>query len=112
MYPGSLKRIQVAGRGGTAEVVEDQLTTWEFQESKEEDESIRRKFAAESEFEGGAGDPMAINYSLHMHNIAAFVECLETDEPFMLDGLESRKAVAIVEAIYESASTAAPVSLG
>src|SRR5690606_4043424 len=30
MYPGSLKRIQIAGRDGTAELLEDELITWQF----------------------------------------------------------------------------------
>ncbi len=111
MFPGSLKRIQVAGRDGTAEVLEDQLIAWEFRQPTDDDESIRREFSAESGSQGGAGDPMAIDYSLHLRNIAAFVDTLEKDEPFFLSGPESRKAVAIVEAIYESAKTASPVSL-
>ena len=111
MFPGSLKRIQVAGRDGTAEVLEDQLTAWSFRNPKAEDESILQKFSAESEIAGGASDPMAISYSLHMRNIAAFISSLEKDESFFLNGPESRKAVAIVEAIYESARTASPVSL-
>ena len=54
---------------------------------------------------GGAADPMAIDYSLHTGNIRGFVNWLAGDENFMLDGPESRKAVAIIEAIYESART-------
>ena len=41
-------------------------------------------------------NPMAISYSLHMRNIAAFISSLEKDESFFLNGPESRKAVAIV----------------
>jgi predicted dehydrogenase len=111
MFPGALKRIQVAGRDGTAEVLEDQLTIWEFRQQNDRDESIRREFSSDGGSEGGAGDPMAIDYSLHMRNIAAFVDALDKDETFFLSGAESRKAVAIVEAIYESARTASPVSL-
>ena len=111
MFPGSLKRIQVAGRDGTAEVLEDQLITWAFRQQNDDDESIRREFSGEGGSEGGAGDPMSIDYSLHMRNIAAFVDALENDKTFFLSGPESRRAVAVVEAIYESARTARPVSL-
>ncbi len=105
MFPGSLKRLQLAGRGGTAEVLEDELVTWAFSEEKTGDDGVRRRFSEETQSGGAAADPMAIDYSLHTGNIRAFVEWLEGNEDFMLDGPESRKAVAIIEAIYESART-------
>ena len=105
MFPGSLKRLQLAGRGGTAEVLEDELVTWAFSEDRDGDEDVRRRFSQETQSGGGAADPMAIDYSLHTGNIRGFVDWLEGDEAFMLDGAESRKAVAIIEAIYESART-------
>jgi predicted dehydrogenase len=105
MFPGSLKRLQLAGRGGTAEVLEDELVTWAFDEEQAGDEGLRRRFSEETRSGGGAADPMAIDYSLHTGNIGGFVDWLEGDDSFLLDGPESRKAVAIIEAIYESART-------
>jgi predicted dehydrogenase len=111
MYPGSLKRIQLAGRGGTAEILEDELTTWAFREERDEDEEIRAEFGEETETGGGAADPMAIDYDNHRRNIATFLDSLEDDEEFMLSAGEARKAVEIIEAIYESAAAGEPVSL-
>ena len=105
MFPGSLKRLQLAGRGGTAEVLEDELVTWAFGQERPEDDGVRRRFSEETRSGGGAADPMAIDYGLHTGNIRGFVDWLEGDDAFMLDGPESRKAVAIIEAIYESART-------
>jgi predicted dehydrogenase len=48
---------------------------------------------------------MAINYSCHTRNFADFIAALRAGRPPALDGLEGRKAVAIVEACYESAHT-------
>ena len=112
MYPGSLKRIQVAGRDGSADVLEDELITWEFRNPHQEDEATRSRFGGTTQSGGGASDPMAIDYSNHTRNIGAFLESVEHDQPFMLDGPEARKAVAIVEAIYESAATGAAVTVG
>lgn len=111
MYPGSLKRIQIAGRDGTAEVLEDELITWEFRNPCKEDEVVRTRFGAATQSGGGASDPMAIDYSNHTRNIAAFLESVEHSQSFMLDGTEARKAVAIVEAIYKSAATGAAVTV-
>ncbi|MFB6173321.1 MAG: Gfo/Idh/MocA family oxidoreductase, partial [Halobacteriales archaeon] len=110
MYPGSLKRIQVAGRDGTAEIREDELVTWQFREEREGDPAIREEFT-ETETGGGAADPMAIDYSNHTRNIRAFLEAIEADEPFMLDAREARKAVAVVTAAYASAERGEPVQV-
>ncbi|WP_276257131.1 Gfo/Idh/MocA family protein [Halomontanus rarus] len=111
MYPGSLRRIQLAGRDGTAEVLEDELVTWSFRDERDEDEEIRARFSAESETSGGAADPMDIDYADHRRIIETFLESVSSDEPYPLDATEARKAVAIIEAIYESAETGGPVRL-
>jgi len=110
MYPGSLKRLQVAGRDGTAEILEDELVTWQFREEREDDQEIRERFTA-TESGGGAADPMAIDYSNHTKNIRDFLESVDNDEPYMLDGAESRKSVEIITAVYESAERGEPVEL-
>jgi predicted dehydrogenase len=111
MYPGSLRRIQLAGRDGTAEVREDELVTWAFRDETPDDDDIRAQFGEESETSGGAADPMAIDYANHRRNIAAFLDARSGGEPYPLDGTEARKAVAIVEAIYASAERGTPVTL-
>jgi len=112
MYPGSLKRFQVGGRDGTAEILEDELTCYRFRAERDADEHVRARFSAETATGGGASDPMAIDYGNHTRNIAAFLEALEGDGPFELDGAEARKAVAIIEAIYESDRAGRPVQVG
>ncbi|QLH84835.1 Gfo/Idh/MocA family protein [Halosimplex pelagicum] len=108
MYPGSLKRLQIAGRDGTAEVVEDELVTWRFREERDGDADVRAEFG-ETESGGGAADPMSIDYANHRRNIADFLDARASGEPYMLDASEARKAVAIIEAIYDSAERGEPV---
>jgi len=111
MYPGSLKRFQIAGRDGTAEILEDELVTWQFRDEADEDESTRKRYAAATSTGGGASDPMAIDYSNHTRNIAAFLDALSGQYALTVDGYEARKAVAIIEAIYESAKTGRAVEV-
>jgi predicted dehydrogenase len=111
MSPGSFKRIQVAGRGGTAEILEDELVVWQFAEEKAEDPQIREQFSQQTSHGGGAADPMAIDYANHTRNIAAFLDALDGNSELMLDGPEARKAVAIIEAAYASARTGLPVNV-
>jgi predicted dehydrogenase len=110
MYPGSLKRIQLGGRDGTAEIEEDELVTWQFREERDGDAAIRDRFAG-TDSGGGAADPMSIDYANHRRNIEAYLSAIDADEPFLLDGPEARKAVAIITAIYESAETGRPVAV-
>jgi UDP-N-acetyl-2-amino-2-deoxyglucuronate dehydrogenase len=105
MYPGSFRRLTVAGRGGTAETLEDQLVTWTFQEETDEDSAVRERFGKSTEHGGGAADPMAIDYGMHTQNIAAFVSDLEAGRTPKIDGVESRKALAIIDAVYRSAAS-------
>ena len=111
MYPGTLKRLQIGGRHGTAEILEDQLTAFAFDPERDDDAAIRERHGAATESGGGAGDPMAIGHANHRRNIAAFLEALETDAEPMLSAPEARKAVAIIEAAYASAASGRPVGL-
>jgi predicted dehydrogenase len=105
LYPGQLRRFLFGGRDGTAEILEEQLVTWRFRGESTGDESTRAAFGGASGTSGGAADPMAINYSCHTRNFEDFIAALNAGRPPALDGLEGRKAVAIVEACYKSART-------
>ena len=108
LWPGDLRRLQIAGRDGTAEIMEEQLLAYRFRNEQPDDEQTRQRFSGESTTTGGAADPMAIDYSNHTRNIEGFLRALEGDTSLILDAPEARKAVAIIEAIYESAQTGQP----
>lgn len=110
MYPGTLRTIRIAGDDGTIEMAEDELLAWEFRNERPDDEEVRAKFG-ETDETGGASDPMAIDYAGHTKNIAAFLDRDGISSDDELDGREARKAVAVVEAIYESAETNRPASV-
>jgi UDP-N-acetyl-2-amino-2-deoxyglucuronate dehydrogenase len=109
MYPGSLRRLQLAGRDGTVTVEEDELVTWQFRDEWADDDQTRERFGP-GDVSGGAADPMDVDVANHRRNIRAFIEARRAGEPTPLDASEARIAVAIIEAIYESAETGAPVT--
>jgi len=111
MFPGTFKRLQVAGRDGTAEILEDELVTWKFRQEQPEDEATRKRFGASTATGGGAADPMAIDYSNHTRNIEAFLKALDEGRQPSIDGVAARKAVEIIQAMYESAATGKAVNL-
>ena len=111
LYPGQLRRFTFGGRGGTAEIEEEQLVTWQFREAQPDDDATRERFSGASSTSGGAADPMAIDYSCHTRNFISFFDAVAAGQRPTLDGREGRKAVAIIEACYKSARTGRIVSL-
>jgi UDP-N-acetyl-2-amino-2-deoxyglucuronate dehydrogenase len=109
MFPGSLRRMQIAGRDGSAEVMEDQLTQWAFRAERAADPELRARFGPPTAHGGGASDPMAITHRNHTLNIAALLESLASRTALALDGRAARHAVAIIEAAYASAASGRPV---
>ncbi|MCX7402882.1 MAG: Gfo/Idh/MocA family oxidoreductase [Planctomycetia bacterium] len=105
LYPGQLRRFLFGGRDGTAEIVEEQLTAWQFRDAKADDDATRGRFSGASTTSGGAADPMAIADICHQRNFREFIQALSAGRSPSLDGREGRKAVAIVTACYESART-------
>jgi len=105
LFPGQLRRFLFGGRDGTAEILEEQLVAWRFRTEAAEDAATRDRFGGTSGTSGGAADPMAINYACHTRNFESFLAAVRGGHRPELDGLEGRKAVAIIEACYRSART-------
>jgi len=110
-YPGTPRRLRIAGRGGTATVEGDELVCWQFRDERPGDEALRPR-PGEAADEGGAADPMAIDVVKHRRNVEAFLRWVDHDADFALDAAEARIAVEIIEAMYASAAEERPVTLG
>lgn len=106
-FPGQFRRIEITGTKGTAIMVDDAISVWQFADQKEEDVEILNGIVGPSGG-GGASDPASISYLFHKKNIAAFMAAIESGEPFEIDGAEARKAVEIILAIYTSAKEGKP----
>ena len=104
MFPGTDRRVWVAGREGTAEVIEEQLTVFSFRDEKPEDKKLVEQYANQTK-STGASDPLAISYEGHTHNIGAFLKSLDAGESPTIDGPQARVAVEILRGLYESAAT-------
>lgn len=102
-YPGQLKRFELTGTNGTVIYVDDSIALWQFADARPEDQFILENYGRRQSFSGGAADPSDISFKYHQANIEAFIDAIDTNQPFELDGQEGRKAVELVLAIYESA---------
>jgi predicted dehydrogenase len=102
-YPGQFRRFEITGTKGTVINVENSITVWQFADERPEDQEIRKKFVQISGG-GGVADPAAITHENHTRNFKAFLDALGSGREFSISGPEARKAVAVILAIYKSAS--------
>ena len=93
--------MEITGSEGTIHLVEDSITVWDFKHARPEDAEILKQYG-ETHEGGGVADPAAMTHHNHKKNIASFLGAIETKQSFDIDGEESRKAVEIICAIYES----------
>jgi UDP-N-acetyl-2-amino-2-deoxyglucuronate dehydrogenase len=106
-FPGRFRRLEITGTKGTVIMVENSFTVWQFADEIETDREITERLG-EIEGHGGVSDPKAISFEAHAKNISSFIDAIEANRPFEIDGIEARKAVGIIEAIYTSAKEDKP----
>ena len=109
-WPGQAKRLEITGTHGTAILVEDHLAAFEFRDKRESDSEILAQFSRTGGVHG-VSDPGAITHALHAACFRDFVAALDEGQPFRVDGASARRSVALIQAIYESASTGKRVEL-
>jgi predicted dehydrogenase len=110
LWPGWSRRHELCGEHGSIVLEDDRIVRWEFREARPEDDAIRAGGQANA-LGSGASNPSAISVEGHRRQLQDFVDALRAGRTPALDGREGRKAVALVNAIYESAERGKPVAL-
>lgn len=111
IHPGFLKRIEISGTGGSAVLEEECLKVWTFAAEQPQDAEIRTRFGQSSGSGGGASDPAVALTTPHRLQYEDFAAAIAGGTAPRLDGVEARKAVAIIVAIYESARSGRRVAV-
>lgn len=109
-FTGSPKTIEIIGTHGRVELQEDEITSWAFSEPGKKQE-IDDRDEEKSEITGGQNDPMAIGHLGHQRQIEDFLQALSDGNQAQIAAGEGAKAVALIEAIYESARELRPIHL-
>jgi len=109
-WPGDDVRIEITGDRGSATLINDVLTRFEFADPLPEDEATKRDSAA-SAIAVGKSDPRGMSWAGHQILIQDLAHAIRTGSPPRIPGIEARRAVQLVLAIYESARTGQPVRL-
>jgi predicted dehydrogenase len=104
-WPGDKIRIEISGFDGSVVLEDETIRAWRFRTPLPEDEDIRTRFGPrEGSGSGGATDPRAIDSEGHRQQFSDFVAAIREDRSPRIDGVEALEAVAIVSAVYLSAS--------
>lgn len=110
-YPGYLKRIELHGTDGSAVLEEEDLKKWDFRKPTAADKRIQAEMAQQKSTGGGASDPAAIGHHGHAAEFKDVVEAIRKDTRPAVDGLEGRRSVEIILAVYKSAETGRAIQL-
>lgn len=110
VYPGYPKRIEVHGDRGGVTLEDDAVADWREADTPERGEAMKREFGPKAA-SGAASDPMAISFEYHRRQIEDFIHAIQEDRDPLVDGEAGARAVAVVRAIYRSASEGRPVDL-
>jgi predicted dehydrogenase len=97
--------ISILGEGGTVEIggfAVNQMKVWEFEQGTPEDEAVVSKYSVNPPNVYGFG---------HQAYYEHVVDCISNDREQLVDGLEGRKSLELIAAIYESIETGREVSL-
>ena len=101
---GHPAQVQISGDKGSAFMVDDKFSVWEFKDALAEDADVLANYGVNAEVAGaGAADPSAIDFSWHQRNFEEALEAISTGRKSCVDGYEGRRAVELICKIYESA---------
>lgn len=104
-WPGYPERIELHGTKGTAVVTGDRLTRWDVRDDAGEAPPLSTDLAS------GASDPLAISVEPFERQFRDFAGAIASGSRPMVSGEEGFAALELVDAIYRSCRTRAPVSL-
>jgi predicted dehydrogenase len=97
--------LSLLGEGGTVEIggfAVNKIKTWSFAESLPDDDEVLEKYSVNPPNVYGFG---------HQAYYEHVVDCILNDKRHLVDGLEGRKSLELISAIYESIESGREVSL-
>jgi predicted dehydrogenase len=106
IYPGYQRRVEVSGSEGTLVLEHDRIVRADLRVA---DPGL--VIQSESNTNASASSPIVSDVSGHRRLIEDFLRAIDHDGQPICDGLEGRRSVELIEAIYESSQTGLAVSL-
>jgi len=97
--------LSILGSGGSVVIggfAVNKMITWEFADARPGDEDVLGKFSV--------NPPNVYGYG-HQAYYEHVIDCLENDRAALVDGLEGRRSLELITALYESIATGHEVAL-
>ena len=101
-YPGLLKKTEIHGTTGSVIVEQDSILLWDFARPRKSDQKLLAKHGPGSTGSGGASDPTAISHVGHREQLKDLIKSIKSGTPPLVDGVQGRKSVELILAIYKS----------
>jgi UDP-N-acetyl-2-amino-2-deoxyglucuronate dehydrogenase len=96
-YPGFKRRLEITGTEGTVVLEGDNIVTWALRDKSP------NPLPPVAEISDGSGQAMAISNEGHRRIMQDFAEAIRDNRPAYVDGLQGRRSLELVLAIYRSA---------
>jgi predicted dehydrogenase len=106
---GHPARVQICGTDGSVFLADEAFETWDFKQELPHDEEIRATLMRRNQPALGGNDPKAIAFHQHQRNFEEVVSAIREGREPGTSAREARKAVALIEAIYQSAAAGGAV---
>jgi len=97
--------ISILGEHGTVEIggfAVNEMKVWNFTEEQPQDKDVLEKYSVNPPNVYGFG---------HQAYYEHVVDCLQNEKRHLVDGLEGRRSLEVISAIYESIETRVPVAM-
>ncbi len=95
--------IHLCGDQGSIMMADDKFSLWDLKNAQPEDEEIMTHYGIQEQATGaGAADPKAIDFQWHQRNFEDSIDSLRRGSKPKVDGVEGRRAVELINAIYRS----------
>ena len=97
--------LSILGEKGSVEIggfAVNEIKTWHFVDQQNADEEVKEKFST------NPPDVYGFGHKAYYDHV---VECIRENKKALVDGLEGRKSLELINAIYESIETGEEVSL-
>jgi predicted dehydrogenase len=97
--------LSILGEGGTVVIggfAVNKMVTWDFADPQPGDEDVLEKFSV--------NPPNVYGYG-HQAYYQHVIDCLKNDRSALVDGLEGRRSLELITALYESIETGQEVAL-